>query len=340
MESRPGSLLVSAEDLPLEKINNSALKLVVTRLRLNGLRPSVEAEMKSKGKSESDIEKMKKKPLSVHTIRNIVQLATLIVASAVNEEGVKLHPRQWNHKFMGLPKLNKKTQNTPCFTSKMMAILANYCEQREQMLFILLGACGARIGEMLGVEIKHISNNFRTISIEQQVRKCKVMTKLKTASADRQVDLPLAVAAMLRAFVGTRTTGFLFESRTGGPLDTSTIVRGHLHPVLKTLGYVNPITLDHRAGFHAFRRYRNTFLRNHTPCPEGLRKFWLGHAKEDMGDLYDKVSEDGMFRLEMAEKCGIGFDLPLLSPVYPDSENSEIVHLADNTDDGWFLGGA
>ena len=36
----------------------------------------------------------------------------------------------------------------------------------------------------------------------------------------------------------------------------------------------------------------------------------MGHAGETMTDLYDKVKEDLQFRLEWAEKCGIGFDLP------------------------------
>jgi hypothetical protein len=60
---------------------------------------------------------------------------------------------------------------------------------------------------------------------------------------------------------------------------------------------------------HAFRRFRNTFLRNYTPCPDGLQKFWLGHAGETMTILYDKVKEVLQFRLEWAEKCGVGFEL-------------------------------
>jgi hypothetical protein len=41
-----------------------------------------------------------------------------------------------------------------------------------------------------------------------------------------------------------------------------------------------------------------------------LQKFWLGHAGETMTDLYDKVKEDQQFRLEWAESCGIGLELP------------------------------
>jgi hypothetical protein len=62
------------------------------------------------------------------------------------------------------------------------------------------------------------------------------------------------------------------------------------------------------------RQPRTPALQEHVPeelhaCPDGLHKFWLGHAGETMTDLYDKVREDLQFRLEWAEKCGIGFEL-------------------------------
>jgi hypothetical protein len=43
-----------------------------------------------------------------------------------------------------------------------------------------------------------------------------------------------------------------------------------------------------------------------------LQRLWLGHAGKTMTDLYDKIKEDKQFRLEWAEKCGIGFELPEL----------------------------
>ena len=58
------------------------------------------------------------------------------------------------------------------------------------------------------------------------------------------------------------------------------------------MNYVNPFTGTHKAGNHAFRRFRNTYLRNYTECPEGLYKFWMGHAGKDMSDLYDKIKQD------------------------------------------------
>jgi len=64
--------------------------------------------------------------------------------------------------------------------------------------------------------------------------------------------------------------------RTGKPVSPSNIIRRHLHPALKELGYVNPFNGTHKAGNHAFRRFLNTYLRNKTQCPEGLRNYWIG----------------------------------------------------------------
>src|SRR5580704_12395416 len=61
---------------------------------------------------------------------------------------------------------------------------------------------------------------------------------------------------------------------------------------------------------HAFRRFRDTYLKNYTPTPLGLINFWLGWAGEGMSNLYDKIRHDVEFRKEVAEKAGLGFELP------------------------------
>jgi len=90
-----------------------------------------------------------------------------------------------------------------------------------------------------------------------------------------------------------------------------------LHPALKELGYVNPYTGTHKAGNHAFRRFRNTYLKNKTDCPAGLRNYWMGHAGTSMDDLYDKIKEDVELQRGWAEKSGFGFEIPLVVPNVP-----------------------
>jgi integrase len=174
-----------------------------------------------------------------------------------------------------------------------------------------------------------ISPDFLTIYIKQKVHHGRVEQRLKTANGFRQVDLHPAIAALLKEFVGDRKSGFLFCTRTGKPVSPSNIIRRHLHPALRKLKFVNPHTGTHKAGNHAFRRFRNTYLRNHTACPEGLYKYWLGHAGKDMSDLYDKIKEDVAFRKKWAEQCGFGFELPSVVPSVPKrTENAEAAEAA------------
>jgi integrase len=280
-------------ELPLSDVNNAALKTIIATMSDSGLAPK--------------------------SINNYAQVVKMVVASSVNEQGEQIHLRKWNHEFIDMPMVEKDKQNTPCFSSEVMTGLASWGKKRERMLFILCGAAGLRIGEVLGIEIdRHISQDFLTISIVQKVRRGKVEHRLKTRG-QRQVDLHPLIGALLKEFVGNRTSGFLFCTRTGRPLSQSNIISRHLHKALKELGYVNPYTGTHKAGNHAFRRFRITYLRNRTNCAEGVRKFWLGHAGRDMGDLYDKIKEDVAFRKEVAERCGFGFNLLLIVPNVPNS---------------------
>jgi integrase len=280
-------------DLPLSEVNNAVLKTLVAKMSEAGLSP----------KTISD---------------NYVLVVKMVVASAVDEQGEQIYPRKWNHEFIDLPVVEKDKQNTPSFSAEVMTGLARWRKPRERMIFVLCGAAGLRIGEVLGIEIdKHISPDFLTLYIKQKVRHGKVEQRLKTANGFRQVDLHPRIAEMLKQFIGERKTGFLFCTRKGKPVSPTNIIRRHLHKALEKLKYVNPFTGTHKAGNHAFRRFRNTYLRNYTECPAGLYKYWMGHAGEDMSDLYDKIKEDVAFRRKWAERCGFGFELPSVVPNVP-----------------------
>jgi len=291
-------------DLPLSEINNAVLKGVVAKLCAE--------------------------ELATQTVHHYAKVVKMVVASAVDEEGDAIYPRKWNRKFIDIPSIDKSKQNRPSFTSRIMTGLAAWSSKRERMLFILLGASGPRISEALGLEIdKHISQDCLTITIAQKVREGKVENWLKTKNSARKIDLHPRIGAMLKDFIGDRKTGFLFCSRKGKPLAGSAVYY-HLHSALKELGFINPMTGTHSAGFHAFRRFRNTFLRNRANCPPGLRKYWLGWGGDEgigdhngpgeddpMGDLYDAIGEDEALRREWAERCGFGFELPSVVPVVP-----------------------
>ena len=85
-------------------------------------------------------------------------------------------------------------------------------------------------------------------------------------------------------------------------MSQANVLRRSLHPILQELGV-------ERAGFHAMRRFRTTWLRKQR-APEDLIRFWLGHAKQSMTDGYSMLAQDVAFRQEVAEKLGAGFDVP------------------------------
>jgi hypothetical protein len=85
-------------------------------------------------------------------------------------------------------------------------------------------------------------------------------------------------------------------------MSESNIVNRWLYPMLEQLQA--PV-----AGNHAFRRFRITHLRKNL-VPKDLEHFWLGHADEEIGDLYSKLMHDVQYRKDVAERVGVGFDVP------------------------------
>jgi len=276
-------------DYPVSAIFNAQLKLVVDSLSAVGYTAS--------------------------TMHSIIHVAKKIVGSAVDPRtGEALYPRTWNADLIGLPFRNVDAQNTPVFSREILTGLAAYNEPRLRMLFTLAAATGARVGELLGIEIdKHISPDFRTITIDQQVTGSAVV-HLRMLSSRREVDLHPDIAAALRAFVGESKSGLLFRTATGAPLPVG-FVRHHLHRALTSLGYSSDMAENKLAGTHAFRRSRDGYLRNETACPESIYKFWLGRAVgADVSERYYNFRRDRKTRLEWAERCGYGFDLPQFPP--------------------------
>jgi integrase len=200
-------------------------------------------------------------------------------------------------------------QHQPTFAAETMSSIVRKAEGQDQVLYALLAGTGLRVGEAFGLEIRHLSADCRTITVEQSCWEGDIQTP-KTRNAYRKVALCASLADLLKAFVGDRQSGLLFTNRTGKPLSQTNLLRRSLHPILAELSIG-------KAGFHAMRRFRTTWLRKKR-APEDLIKFWLGHAEESVTDGYSKLADDVEFREQVAEELGTGFVVPAsMRPMRP-----------------------
>jgi integrase len=267
------------------------------------------------------VDKLAEAGLKPKTISNYLGLVRLVVASAKDGKGRKLYSREWDYEFMDVPLVEKERQNAPSFAGETVtALVVTEKNPIVQMLYILLAATGLRLGEALGITISKdtILDDCTRIVIKQKAWRNEIQGFLKTKNGGREVDLHPSVAFALKEFIGNRTSGLLFQTKGGKPLCQTNLLKRYLHPALlgdekKGIKGISGV----KAGFHAFRRFRNTYLRNYTACPEGVYKFWMGHAGKDMSDLYDKIKVDVRFRKEISGRVGIGFELASIAPSAP-----------------------
>ena len=287
-------------DTPLDAVNNLAMKELVAKMVASG-------------------------DLGPKSIGNYTQVVKMVVASAINEQGEEIHPRKWNHEFIDLPVVKKKEQRRPAFTGdEVTQLVARTRNPKYRMLNVLCACSGLRLGEALGIDLKNISTDCVTIKIHQKAWGSQTHSFLKTENGKREIDLHSSVAELLKAYIGHRRSGLLFCTRTGKPLHQSNILRRVLHPIL--LGdKKTPGVTGKKAGAHAFRRFRLTWLRENA-VPKDLEHFWMGHADEEIGDIYSQLETNVKFRKEVAERIGLGFDLPTQSTVVAPNAPKEVDH--------------
>ncbi len=263
-------------DLPLSQVDNKTVKGFVTKLAGAKLSPK--------------------------TIVDIVAVAKMVVASARDDNGKRLYPREWNHEFIDLPVVKSKNQDTPTVEAGEVSDILLKAKGRYKALYALLAGTGLRIGEALAIRVEDysedhttISSDCKTIHVRKSIWRGKEQAP-KTDNAVRDVDMHSSLAVFLKEFIGSRTSGFLFQSKSGKPLTQRNIMRDSLHK----LGV---------RGFHPFRRFRVTHLRDQG-TPEDILRFWIGHADKSITDRYCKMSKRVQTRKEWAEKAELGFNLP------------------------------
>ena len=173
-------------DLPLASINNGTVKTLVAKMHAANL--------------------------SAQTMTTYVNLVKLVVGSAIDDNGEQLFPRKWNNEFIDLPVIENQKQ--PTFTAETMSAIVEKTYGQDQVLYALLAGTGLRVGEAFGLEVKHLSADCRTITVEQSCWQKSIQTP-KTKSAYRQIDVCTELAKLLKQFIGDRQSGLIFANGAG-----------------------------------------------------------------------------------------------------------------------------
>lgn len=233
------------------------------------------------------VEKLSLEGFSASTITGVVAVVKLVVASAVNANGDQLYPRTWNNEFMDLPVIDPRLQKAPVATSESITEAITQALSPDKALYALLAGTGLRKGEALALMASDWNREEMTVSVTKTLTSSGIGTT-KTDAGDRIVDLTPELNNFLIKNIGT-VKGRLFP-------DNPVKVWRHMEK--------NGL-LD---GAHTLRRFRVTQLRK-SAVPEGLVKYWIGHADESITDRYDKIKEDLIARREFVRKAGLGFQL-------------------------------
>ncbi len=240
------------------------------------------------------IEKMATAGLSAQTVINYTKVVKMVVASAVSVEGEQLHPRKWNHDFIGMPILKREEQRRPTITEAELGEILATANKRYGVLLALLAGTGLRIGEALALKPTDFSSDCKVLQVQRSIWHSQEQAP-KTPNAVRVVDIAEPLSQLLREYVSDKP-GYLFAAKSGRPLQQRNVLRA-LHATGK------------RVGLHAFRRFRTETLRR-ARVPEDLTRLWLGHSKQSVTDFYaGGLEKDEAWRREWCERAGLGFYL-------------------------------
>jgi integrase len=189
-----------------------------------------------------------------------------------------------------------------------MTTLLSKAEGQCQMFYFLSLVTGLRPSEAVALEIdKHIESDCSILYVRQQREKHANVIKsyLKTEAGKRDVDMHPDAAAILRSFIGSRKSGFLFQTGNGTMFDPNNINRDSLEPILEQMGRG-----EAGARFYIFRRFREAVLQR-SEARQILIDYWMAHSNASIGDRYGKqLVEDVEYRQAQVAKVGLGFELP------------------------------
>jgi integrase len=177
------------------------------------------------------------------------------------------------------------------FTQEEVRRIVEAAQGQYKVLFHLAAFSGLRSGELAGLHVQDLDFVRGVIRVRRSVWNGMEVSP-KTRKGYQDVWIDSATVQMLKEHLGGRTSGRVFQSRVGTPLENRDICRRVLTPLCEELG-IAP------GGMHAFRHGRVSHLQQNGVPPD-FTKSQVGHSSLRTTSGYTHFSED--FARETVER--------------------------------------
>jgi len=224
--------------------------------------------------------------LAAKTRRNLVGLLQGVFSLAEDDDLIEKSPVRDRHK----PAVLKHEK--PVWTAEQVKAIIGGAPAQYRGLFACAALTGARLGELLALQWKHIDFDRWKLRIEQSLWHGRLMTP-KTEGSFRTVlfgeALKNALKDHLQISMHVGPEDFVFSKADGSTLHPDVLRRDVLYPVLDRLQIARS---SRSAGFHTFRHSAGTFVNAQTGNLKLAQKL-LGHSNfSTTADIYTHTIEE------------------------------------------------
>jgi integrase len=223
---------------------------------------------------------------SAKTVRNLVGLLQSIFSLAVDNDLISRSPVRDRHK----PRVSRSEK--PVWSPEQLKQIVDSVPNYHRSFFTCAMLTGARLGELLGLQWKHIDFELKKLEIKQALWEGELVLP-KTEGSVRVIYFG---PSLLGAFTSQRQNSnhndpndFVFCKEGGSPLNPDVLRRDVLYPTLDRLGITR---ISRAAGFHTFRHSAATIVNQKTGNLKLVQKL-LGHSNlSTTADVYTHTSAD------------------------------------------------
>jgi len=265
----------------------------------------------SQSKSESG--------LSGKTVRNLLLVLQGIFSLALDNDLISKSPIRKSHKPVC------RSREKPVWSPEQVRAILQAASIEHRAFFCCAGLTGPRLGELLGLQWKHIDLAGRKLLIEQSLWHGKLVPP-KTQGSVRTIyfgdTLAMALTQHNERTGHKEPDSFVFCSKDGSPLNPDVLRKDVLYPILDRLQIPRS---SGASGFHTFRHSAASILNERTGNLK-LAQRLLGHSSVDMtANVYTHTSAESEREAALAIEQAIGGDLfPKLFPTGNKTSNPAV----------------